>query len=141
VTAPDTRDHVQAVDLARQILEKDGRSSVPGKAVFTFDTTVIMGLFLVATSRPEIAIRRQAIGLLLKYPRREGLLDSMMMVTIATWMLNQEEKRIVDGYIPETSKLRTVRNDFDLKERKAVLICSREGSDEKVLLPELTLSW
>lgn len=142
-TAPDTRDHIHVVELARQILEKDGRNSVPGKAVFTFDTTVIIGLFLVATSCPEVAVRRQAIGLFLKYPRREGLLVSMMVVTIATWMLNQEEERIVDGCIPETSKLRIVRNDFDLKKRKAVLICSRsvEGGDGRVLLPEVTLCW
>jgi hypothetical protein len=36
--APDNRDHIQLVELAREILEMDGRSSVPGKAVFTFET-------------------------------------------------------------------------------------------------------
>lgn len=134
----DPRDYHRVVDMAREILETDLRSAVPGKAIFTFETTVVVGLLVVATSCPEIEGRRQAIALLLKHPRREGLLDSMMVVKIATWMLNQEEDEVIDGIIPESSKLRIVKNDFDLKERKAVLHCSKGKNN---LLPPIILYW
>jgi hypothetical protein len=67
----------------------------------------------------------------------------MMVVKIATWMLSKEEEGAVDGHIPETSRLLIVRNDFDLTERKAVLLCSKlvEGNDEVIMLPEVTLWW
>lgn len=126
--ASDPQDYIRVVELAREILETDGRSSVPGKAVFTFETTVVVGILMVATTCPQISVRRQAIELLLKYPRREGLLDSRMVVKIATWMLNQEEGEAVEGLIPEASKLEIVSNNFDLKKRKAVLHCSK-GKD------------
>jgi hypothetical protein len=135
------RDYHRVVELAREILETDSRSAVPGKAVFTFETTVVFGLLVVATTCPEIELRRHTIALLLKHPRREGLLDSMMVVKIATWMLNQEEEEeVVDGFILESSKLRIVKNDFDLKERKAVIHCAKGTCDEK-LLPPVTLWW
>jgi hypothetical protein len=138
--APDPRDYIRVVELAREILETDGRSSIPGKPVFTFDTTVVVGLLMVATTCPQIVIRRQAIALLQKYPRREGLVDSMMVVKIASWMLDQEADEVVDGVVPKSSKLRIVRNDFDLKERKAILHCSK-GNDWQTLLPPITLWW
>jgi hypothetical protein len=129
----------RVVELAREILETDGRSAVPGKAVFTFETMVVIGLLVVATTCPEVDVCRQAIALLSKHPRREGLLDSMMVVKIVTWMLDQEEG-VVDGLIPESSRLRIVRKDFDLKERKVVLHCSKgKGNDRP--LPPVTLWW
>ncbi|KAE9371569.1 hypothetical protein N431DRAFT_341648 [Stipitochalara longipes BDJ] len=136
--ASDLRDYRRLVDLAREILETDGRHAVPGKAIFTFETVVIIGLLVVATSAPEIEVRRQAIALLVKYPRREGLLDSMMVVKVATWMMKQEESEVVEGMIPESSRLRIVKNDFNLKERKAVLHFSK-GEDNP--LPPVTLWW
>jgi hypothetical protein len=136
----ETRGYHRMVELAREILETAGRSVVPGKVVFTFETTMVIGLLVVATRCPELDVCRQAIALLSKHPRREGLLDSMMVVKIVTWMLDQEEEEVVDGLIPKSSRLRIVRNDFDLKERKAVLHCSKgEGNDKP--LPPVTLWW
>jgi len=135
--ASDLRDYYRLIELAREILEAD-RRGIPGKAIFTFETTVVVGLLIVATSALEIEVRRQAIALLVKYPRREGLVDSMMVVRVATWMMQQEESEVVDGMIPEASKLQIVKNDFDLKERKAVLHCSKGKGN---LLPPVTLWW
>lgn len=134
----DPLDYVRLVELAREILETDAQISIPGKAVFIFETTVLIGLLIVATTCPQVALRRQAIGLLLKYPRREGLLDGLMVARIANWMLEQEIE--VDGVIPEISKLQIEKNDFDLKERRVVLHCSK-GKDGKILLPPVTLYW
>jgi len=134
----DIRDYRRLVELAREILETDARNAVPGKAVFTFETTVVVGLMVVATLAPEIEVRRQAIALLVKYPRREGLVDSMMAVKVATWIVEQEEREVVDGMIPESSKLRIMNNDFDLKDRKAVLHCLKGKGNP---LPPVTLRW
>ena len=134
----DIRDYRRLVDIAREILETDARNAVPGKAVFTFETTVVVSLSTVATLAPDIEVRRDAIALLVKYPRREGLVDSQMVVKVATWMMEQEESEVIDGMIPESSKLRIINNDFDLKERKAVLHCSKGKGNP---LPPVTLWW
>jgi hypothetical protein len=63
-----------------------------------------------------------------------------MVVKIATWMLKQEEDEVVEGLIPEALKLQIVNNNFDLKERKAVIRFSK-GKDHTKLLPPVTLWW
>jgi hypothetical protein len=72
------------VKLAREILEIESQFSMRGKVVFTFDVNVNTALFLASTRCSEVVIRREAIALLLKYPRRERLLVTMTMVRIAT---------------------------------------------------------
>jgi hypothetical protein len=135
----DPLDYVRLVELAREIMEADARSSPPGKVVFTFETTVMVGFLIVVMTCPLVALRWQAIGLLMKYPRREGLVDSNMVVRIGIWILEQEGNG-VDGVIPEASKLQILKHEFDLRERKAVLHCSK-GKDNKILLPPVTLYW
>jgi hypothetical protein len=135
-------DYIHAIELARDLLVKHGNRS-PGKAIFVFDENLICALFLVAIRCRECRIRREAISLLWNYPRREGLWDSSMAAKIATWIMNAEEDGMVDGYVPETARLIIVQNDFVLSQRKAVIRCSRliEGGNERVVLPEVTLTW
>ncbi|KAF8861635.1 hypothetical protein BDZ45DRAFT_740095 [Acephala macrosclerotiorum] len=85
----------------------------------------------------------EAIALLVKHPRREGLWDSLMAARVATWLMEREEEEMVDGYVPETARLRIVKNNFVLKERKAVIRCSKlvEGCTERAVLSDVTLTW
>ncbi len=62
-----------------------------------------------------------------------------MVVKIATWILNQEEEFIVDGFILEAARVWIARNDFNLMERKAVLLCSKLEGGKGVMLPQVTL--
>jgi hypothetical protein len=66
-----------------------------------------------------------------------------MTAKVASWFMNKEEEGMVDGYVPETARLRIVKNDVVLSERKAMIQCSKlmDGSQERVSLPEVTLTW
>lgn len=66
-------DYVSILQLARDLLEKDGVEDFLAKAVFIFDDCLVAGLFMVATICRERKLRRQAIDLLDRRPRREGL--------------------------------------------------------------------
>jgi len=136
-------DFVQTVDLAQGLLEVYDSGSRPGKAVFVFDYNIVTSLFVVGTRCRDLVVRRMAIGLLMKYPRREGLWDSSMAAAVSKRVMNEEEKGMVDGFVTEEARLKVVRNEFLLSEHKAILLCSKmvEGSSEKVIMPDVAVRW
>lgn len=138
-------DFLAIVDLSRDVLQclyKTAPARLP-KAMFVFDSSLVVGLFLTATKCRERAIRRRAIGLLLAYPRREGFWDSTMAASVATWLMKTEEEGIPTGHIPEKARLRIVWTYLRLDERRAIVICSQllEGTEQRVELPPVTISW
>ncbi|KAH7411429.1 hypothetical protein BKA64DRAFT_570117, partial [Cadophora sp. MPI-SDFR-AT-0126] len=131
------------VGLLEEVLEQDPNLR-PGQATFVFGNHCVLALFVVALRCRDSTVRRRAISLLVKHPRREGLWDSLMAATVASWVMVEEEKGMVCGFVPESARLRIAKNDFILSERKAVVRCSKlaaEGSKERYLLPEVTLTW
>jgi hypothetical protein len=71
------------VEVSRKLLETYPFTRTK-RSVFSFDDGVVKGLFLVCTCCRDPTIRKQALELLIKYPRREGLSDSMAYATVAT---------------------------------------------------------
>ncbi|KUJ24547.1 uncharacterized protein LY89DRAFT_634700 [Mollisia scopiformis] len=131
------------VDLSRELLESYPVTT-SRKAVYTFDDAVVMGLFLVATRSRDGNLRRQAIHLLVKYPRREGLWDGTMASTVASWLMNQEEKGIkVGDFVPEAARLRIVMLNPKFAERYVTVRCSEllDGSSERIEMPDVVLTW
>ncbi|KAE8442853.1 hypothetical protein EG329_002595 [Mollisiaceae sp. DMI_Dod_QoI] len=135
-------DMIQSIDLARELLETYAIMT-SRKSVYMFDDGVVMGIFFVATRCRDCVVRRKAIQLLVRYPRREGLWDSMMAARVATWMMNLEEEGLIDGVVPETSRLSIARLDPNLAERKVIVRCSRLDKDtrKRVELSDVTLTW
>lgn len=135
-------DSVLVIDLAEQLLElyPVTRSK---KAIYTFDDGVIHGLFLVAYRCRDGAARRRAIRLLVKHPRREGLWDSAMAATVASWLMNREVKGLINVFVPENARLRIVKLDPRLAERKVIVRCSKleDGLRERVEWSDVTLTW
>lgn len=137
-------DYIMIVNLARDLLEASASANTSRKrAVVLFDDSLVSTLFLVATHCRERSIREQAVNLLRKYPRREGFWDSEMAVKVCTWFMNQEEEGRVEGHVPEAARLRLVKMDLRLSERKVVIGCSKlsDGGEERMELPEVTLTW
>lgn len=131
--------YITVVDLAQGLLEADLTNRIKDKPIFIFDDRLVAGLFLVATGCRERRVRRQAINLLRKYPRREGLWDSSMAAKVATWFMEAEEEGLEGDSIPPSARLNIVKNDFVLSERKAVVRCSKIFGT--ATLPEVTLTW
>jgi len=135
------QDHIEIIRLARDLFEMSPRCHE--KAIFAFDGSNVSALFIVATRCRDSVVRREAIDLLRKYPRREGLWDSSMAVRVSTWLMNMEESGMVDGYVPEPSRLRIVKTDLNLSARSVTVCCSKmmEGGIERVELEDVILTW
>ena len=138
------QEHIAVVNLAHELLETYPCTNSPGKTVFVFDDgQIVAGLFLVATRCRDKGVRRHAIRLLQRHPRREGLWDSAMAVKASTWLMNVEEEGLVDGFVPESARLRIVKTDLKLSERRATIRCSKlmDGCEERVEMSDVTLTW
>jgi len=73
----------------------------PSVPVYTAAPGPLSALWLVATSAPTacVALRRKALDLMLKHPRREGLFDGRLMgkIGMVAWGLEQGAARIEMG--------------------------------------------
>lgn len=81
------------LDKARHTRETKGgtRYSTGEGMRFAFDIGVVPALYLVAVKCRDRRVRREAMVLLERYPRREGVWDSVATAAIAKWVVRLEE--------------------------------------------------
>lgn len=95
------------------------------KVVFTFDSGTILPLYFTALSCRVPKIRRRAISVLLAWPRREGVSDSLFAGKSAEWIVGIEEENMEDGYVPGWARVKYVGTSFSLLDRRAELVCNQ----------------
>ncbi|KAF2469330.1 uncharacterized protein BDR25DRAFT_48249 [Lindgomyces ingoldianus] len=81
----------------------DRASTLPtmfARPVFSSGSKLLSGLWLASTRSRNPTMRRKAIGLMLEYPRREGVWDSILAGRIA-WELNMFEESALNGDLCE----------------------------------------
>ncbi|KAL1799746.1 hypothetical protein ACET3X_000088 [Alternaria dauci] len=85
----------------------------------SFELSLIVPLFLIATRCRDPLVRRRALALLLNYRRREGVWDSLAAGMVAAQVLKQEEG-ILDAELSEGNWLSMgrVERAEDVKEEK-----------------------
>ena len=89
------------MDLTTQLIEAKAASKVTSlsqathRPVFISTFGVVIALWIVATRAPDYDMRRKAINMLLKHPRREGVWDGPLAGNIAleTLVLEEESTR------------------------------------------------
>ncbi|KAK6586894.1 hypothetical protein PZA11_000184 [Diplocarpon coronariae] len=127
------KDYTLAVNLIQDVLE-NYPISTPGEVPFTFENTFVQVLFIIALQCRDFNVRRRSIFLLVRYPRREGLWDSVVCSKVAIWVVNREEEGMVNGSVPESARLRIEKDGFEMiSERKAVIRFSK-------LVPDLFIN-
>ncbi|ORY12943.1 hypothetical protein BCR34DRAFT_481807 [Clohesyomyces aquaticus] len=107
--APLEPEFEKIVNLAAQLYGADPWLSLPSAAacesdydlptdsgtlsrpVFSARSKVVPGLYVVATRSRNIALRKRAIAMLLKYPRREGVWDGVLAGRVCYEILCLEE--------------------------------------------------
>lgn len=130
VFEPEFRRNVTQATILLQILEKVTPKNKPTLA-FSFDLGVIPPLFLTCVKCRNSDIRKKALQLLIQYPRREGVWDSVTTAAIGTWVIELEEEDIgATAFIPEDDRVRKASIKFDLVERRAAMTCSK--MDKKI---------
>jgi len=110
------------------------------KASFALDLGIVPPLFVVATKCRDRKLRRDAIGLLLVSPRREGMWDSILSGRVGQWIMDIEEQGLQPWTGPLNAAAREVVPDgervmvkeilFDLQNREAMLRCGTRGLRE-----------
>ncbi|KAF1951331.1 hypothetical protein CC80DRAFT_496151 [Byssothecium circinans] len=95
------------------------------RPVFSSNSGVCSALWLVTSRARSSALRRRAIALMLKYPRREGVWDSVLAGRVAWERLVLEETALDgqpgvrrgrleprNGYIPDCNRIRSIAVDY-----------------------------
>jgi hypothetical protein len=138
-------EYITIIDHAEAVLEATHNRSASGssRAMFAFDCNLIWSLKLVGTKCRDRKVRRRAIGLMRKYPRREGCRDNEMSAAVTTWLMDMEEEGVVSEHVPEKRRLKVVKSNESLNERRAMIVCSRliEGREEREELPPAIITW
>jgi hypothetical protein len=133
------------VDLSEYMLDILN-SEISKDLLFNFDSYTVIPLFLTALKCRDFLMRRRAILLLFKYPRREGVCDSVCMGKLCEWALKIEEENLdEDGQkIPSWARLHgiTMKRDPE-KENTGTLMCEQRVSafSDEVVIRSSQISW
>ena len=94
------------VSLAKAVLEHPDHGDKTRRATFTLDKGFVHALMVVANRSSAPAMRAQAIYLLEKYSRREGLWDSHITAEMATLFEKLKDRRQDEMLLGEISLLK-----------------------------------
>jgi hypothetical protein len=116
-------DYMHLLGLARELI--DDSKTTQREAICNFDITLGISIFSLLYHCRVSEVRKQALNLLLQYPQREGWFDTQVSVKISTWLIDEEERGIVYGYIPEQARWRLIKHELGPDRRTVKLYCSR----------------
>jgi hypothetical protein len=88
-------------DFSEDILE----SNKSDKGHYSLEHQVVIPLAYTAVKCRHRVIRRKAISLMFKHPRREGLSDSVFFGHLGEWGKTLEEAFLVDGQVPGWARI------------------------------------
>jgi hypothetical protein len=76
----------------------------------------------------EPKIQRRAVSLLLAYPRKEGVSDSLLAGKITQWAMNVKEEHMKNGKVPGCARIHGVTFERDGERHSAILTCQQRAS-------------
>jgi hypothetical protein len=93
------------VHLSEALLNISNSAAATSARKFCFDMVVVLPLWCMGHKCRDRALRRKAVSLLLNFPRREGIWDSLYAAKIIECLMEFEEKHMEAGYIPEWARI------------------------------------
>jgi hypothetical protein len=141
----DKYNHVfsEIVDLLGQSLEMRPPLGRTRPTNYSLAGRVVSTLWITGIRCRDKVIRRKAIELLLKNPRREGVWDGLFSAKIMTFVMDLEEQYLEGDHVPGWARISAIRWDADLEKRAATLICEQRVSSlsEAVVTRTRTITW
>lgn len=141
----------QIIALASRLLVSNtsDRSSDEGRSPFpTFDMGILPHLYFVTSRCRHPLLRRQALDLLRRGPRQEGVWHRDMLANIGERIMNMEEKgcdKVQSSIdILVSMRLSVINVTIDSAQRTVMLRCCRqEPGQEKIkeVIHELVVNW
>lgn len=111
-------EYTEVCDLAEILTDSLKLREPDQRAMFMLNGPLTGCLYIVATCSRDPDIRRRAIDLMLRQPRREGLWDSQLTARICQKVVEIEERGMVDGYIPLAARINNIKMMYNMQERK-----------------------
>lgn len=120
----------ELVGIARLLLDEADRNrnymNGGGGGGWTFDMQILVPLLTVGWIYRHRALRRVAIELLLRSPRKEGVWDGVVVGKVMQWLAGVEEEGSEGGkgeFVEEEAMARCIRMGFDDVRREASVSC------------------
>jgi hypothetical protein len=117
----------ELVGIARLLLDEEEKNGNGTGEGWTFDMQIIVPLLTVGWVYRHRTLRREAIGLLLRSPRKEGVWDGIVVGKIMRWLAEiEDEVEVEDGegeFVSEEAMARCIRMSFDAAKREASVSC------------------
>ena len=120
--------HKEIVNLSSQVVSSMRHPKVAKKTNFSFDTGVIIPLYLTVMKCRHPQIRRRIVDLLLSTAWREGVWDSIFVGRMGEWTIEIEEEFLERNSVPAWARISGVTWRIDLQERAAWLTCQQRSS-------------
>jgi len=138
-------DFISIIQLSSSIihyLRRLHNSKIPK---FSFELLFILPLYLTGHKCRSLPIRQKAVELLLAWPRREGVWDSIFAGKVTQWAMEVEEEfRDERGFVPGWARIRGIGwSHDDLVSRRAVLFCQQRVSadSDEMRVRVKSISW
>jgi hypothetical protein len=115
------KEYIEVLDLAEVATDTLKLREPGSRATFMLDGPLSGCLYIVVTTCRVPALRRRAIEILERQPRREGMWDSALIAKVCKLVVEIEEEGMVDGFIPEQARINNVKTTFSLQEHKGTM--------------------
>jgi len=104
------------------------------KNKFNINLSPLPGLIETVKNCRDPQIRREAIRILFDLSCKQGLMDSVLMARMGIWIMEVEEMRMVDGYIPESARLKSTKMNINASLKTARLegVRIEKGGEQRI---------
>lgn len=138
----DSEMYTNAYLLDYNLVNSLANELITRKVNFNFDMTLGASLFSLSHYCREPTVRRAAIDLLHQCTERAGWFDTPVAAKISKWLMDKEELRMIDGFIPDPARLRLIKHVPGQHMRTADLYCSEltgeDGNARREVLHSIT---
>lgn len=134
---------IQMLEHCRMILQSDDNEASP-KPVFHSGLGVVMPLHTIAARCRNPAIRKEAVALLLKAKRREGLWDSALVERIVSTTIKLEEKGFTgrpSQVVADIHRVREVQIHFQGERSARVVFVTVQQWRDKITGHQRYIEW
>jgi len=111
------------------------------KSMFNINLGPLPGLIETVKHCRHPQIRRDAIRILFSLSIRQGMLDSVLMARMGMWIMEVEEMGMLDGYIPESARMRLTKVDINASLKNAELEGFRIEKGGERRIERTTIEW
>ncbi|KAH7311102.1 hypothetical protein BKA65DRAFT_558921 [Rhexocercosporidium sp. MPI-PUGE-AT-0058] len=133
----------EVIELCEEVLNDTSLPSTSRNTTYCFDSRLILPLYFIGLQCRERTLRRKGINILLSWPKREGIWDTVFAAKVGQWAMMVEERHLEGDLVPAWARVQTIKWTSDLENRTAILTCKqRKSANSEEMVPRRKMiSW